>query len=64
VIEGYAAASSNTGFARVLAMRRAQAVAEYLRSIGVTAFFRITSQVGDSGSAEFRRVDVSATSRQ
>jgi outer membrane protein OmpA-like peptidoglycan-associated protein len=64
VIEGYAAASSNTGFARVLAMRRAQAVAEYLRSIGVTAFFRITSQVGDSGSSEFRRVDVFATSRQ
>ena len=64
VIEGFSVRSANLGYARALAWRRAQVVADYLRAIGIRAFFRVTARVGDSADSEFRRVEVSATSRQ
>jgi outer membrane protein OmpA-like peptidoglycan-associated protein len=64
VVEGFSVRSGNLGYARALAWRRAQVVADYLRSIGVRAFFRVTARVVDSADSGFRRVEVSATSRQ
>lgn len=64
VVEGFSVRSANFGYARALAWRRAQVVADYLRSIGVRAFFRVTARVVDSADSGFRRVEVSATSRQ
>ncbi len=64
VVEGFSVRSANLGYARALAWRRAQVVADYLRSIGVRAFFRVTARVVDSADSGFRRVEVSATSRQ
>lgn len=64
VVEGFSVRSANLGYARALAWRRAQVVADYLRSIGVRAFFRVTARVVDSADSGFRRVGVSATSRQ
>lgn len=64
VVEGFSIRSANLGYARALAWRRAQVVADYLRSIGVRAFFRVTARVVDSADSGFRRVEVSATSRQ
>jgi OmpA-OmpF porin, OOP family len=65
VVEGFAARSSSIAYARALAMRRAQAVVEYLRSIGIDGYFKIETYVsGTSSSSGQRRAEISATSRR
>ena len=65
VVEGFAARSSSLAYSRALALRRAQAVIEYLRSIGIDAYFKIEIEVsGTSTSASQRRAEISATSRK
>lgn len=63
-MEGFAVSLSDPGYARSLASRRASAVVQFLRSLGINAFARLETSINLPGSAgQNRRAEVSITSR-
>jgi outer membrane protein OmpA-like peptidoglycan-associated protein len=64
VVEGFARSATNPSYARSLAIRRAQAVISFLRSQGLSVFFRSETTINGGGSpAQNRKAAISITSR-
>ena len=65
VVEGFALSVNDPIFARSLANRRALATVRYLRSLGLSVFYKVEATAPSSGSAaQNRRVEISITSRR